>query len=127
MFDSDELKAKRYKAGEAMREGDDVKCKAERSASEQSGDSSPRSLRANSKPPEPPKQDYIHVRARRGQATDSHSLAERVSLAKLELCFSSFMLQGKVLIEFSVLCYLFVGNVSYDPKLGSTQFEELQI
>jgi hypothetical protein len=25
-----------------------------------------------------PKQDYIHVRARRGQATDSHSLAERV-------------------------------------------------
>lgn len=26
---------------------------------------------------EPPK-DYIHVRARRGQATDSHSLAERV-------------------------------------------------
>jgi hypothetical protein len=30
-------------------------------------------------PPEPPKQDYIHVRARRGQATDSHSLAERVT------------------------------------------------
>ncbi|XP_039800432.1 transcription factor BHLH094-like isoform X2 [Panicum virgatum] len=29
-------------------------------------------------PQEPPKQDYIHVRARRGQATDSHSLAERV-------------------------------------------------
>ncbi|KAK8552388.1 hypothetical protein V6N12_040984 [Hibiscus sabdariffa] len=28
-------------------------------------------------PAEPPKQDYIHVRARRGQATDSHSLAER--------------------------------------------------
>lgn len=33
----------------------------------------------NSKLPEAPK-DYIHVRARRGQATDSHSLAERVSL-----------------------------------------------
>lgn len=29
---------------------------------------------------EPPKHDYIHVRARRGQATDSHSLAERVSM-----------------------------------------------
>ena len=28
---------------------------------------------------QPPKQDYIHVRARRGQATDSHSLAERVN------------------------------------------------
>jgi hypothetical protein len=33
----------------------------------------------NPAPPEPLKQDYIHVRARRGQATDSHSLAERVS------------------------------------------------
>lgn len=31
----------------------------------------------NTKAPEPPK-DFIHVRARRGQATDSHSLAERV-------------------------------------------------
>jgi hypothetical protein len=28
-----------------------------------------------------PAKDYIHVRARRGQATDSHSLAERVSAA----------------------------------------------
>jgi len=30
-------------------------------------------------PCEAPKQEYIHVRARRGQATDSHSLAERVT------------------------------------------------
>ncbi|PKA57478.1 Transcription factor bHLH62 [Apostasia shenzhenica] len=35
-----------------------------------------------SKVPEPPK-DYIHVRARRGQATDSHSLAERVRREKI--------------------------------------------
>ncbi|KAK7407316.1 hypothetical protein VNO78_09126 [Psophocarpus tetragonolobus] len=36
------------------------------------------------KPPsEPPKQDYIHVRARRGQATDSHSLAERARREKI--------------------------------------------
>lgn len=35
------------------------------------------------KPTEPPKQDYIHVRARRGQATDSHSLAERVLFSYL--------------------------------------------
>lgn len=32
---------------------------------------------SGTKPTEPVK-DYIHVRARRGQATDSHSLAERV-------------------------------------------------
>jgi hypothetical protein len=30
-----------------------------------------------------PARDYIHVRARRGQATDSHSLAERVCRAQL--------------------------------------------
>lgn len=34
-------------------------------------------------PPDPPKQDYIHVRARRGQATDSHSLAERARREKI--------------------------------------------
>ncbi|KAE9607117.1 putative transcription factor bHLH family [Lupinus albus] len=35
-------------------------------------------------PPEPHvKQDYIHVRARRGQATDSHSLAERARREKI--------------------------------------------
>lgn len=38
------------------------------------------------KPPEPPK-DYIHVRARRGQATDSHSLAERVSILEFNISF----------------------------------------
>lgn len=36
----------------------------------------------NEKPAEPPK-DYIHVRARRGQATDAHSLAERVRREKI--------------------------------------------
>ncbi|KAL1162859.1 hypothetical protein V6Z11_A07G231300 [Gossypium hirsutum] len=36
----------------------------------------------NTKPLEPPK-DYIHVRARRGEATDSHSLAERVRREKI--------------------------------------------
>ncbi|XP_039032594.1 transcription factor bHLH62-like [Hibiscus syriacus] len=37
---------------------------------------------SNTRAPEPPK-DYIHVRARRGQATDSHSLAERVRREKI--------------------------------------------
>ncbi|CAN8268657.1 unnamed protein product [Cochlearia groenlandica] len=36
----------------------------------------------DAKPPEPLK-DYIHVRARRGQATDSHSLAERARREKI--------------------------------------------
>lgn len=42
----------------------------------------------DTKPPEPPK-DYIHVRARRGQATDSHSLAERVINSQHLLAFFS--------------------------------------
>lgn len=32
----------------------------------------------DNKTTEDPPKGYIHVRARRGQATDSHSLAERV-------------------------------------------------
>nr|ACN21632.1 putative basic helix-loop-helix protein BHLH7 [Lotus japonicus] len=38
---------------------------------------------SNSKENEDQKLDYIHVRARRGQATDSHSLAERVRREKI--------------------------------------------
>lgn len=37
---------------------------------------------------EPPKEEYIHVRARRGQATNSHSLAERVRYSYELSCFS---------------------------------------
>ena len=49
------------------------------------------------KPTEPPK-DYIHVRARRGQATDSHSLAERVSNAKQILPnFINYVLAKKII------------------------------
>ncbi|CAL4944930.1 unnamed protein product [Urochloa decumbens] len=42
-----------------------------------------KSVSKNPPAPEPPKQDYIHVRARRGQATDSHSLAERARREKI--------------------------------------------
>lgn len=43
----------------------------------------------------PLKTDYIHVRARRGQATDSHSLAERV--CDLSSSLSRFLLKFKLL------------------------------
>lgn len=69
-------------------EKDDAKAKAERSCSDNSGDSgSPRahkeSTGSHKNHKDLSKQDYIHVRARRGQATDSHSLAERVSFLPL--------------------------------------------
>ncbi|THG06955.1 hypothetical protein TEA_022870 [Camellia sinensis var. sinensis] len=60
-----------YKNGGSRDEYGDSKAEAEANSS--------KPVEQNTKPPEPPpKQDYIHVRARRGQATDSHSLAERV-------------------------------------------------
>ncbi|XP_059290000.1 transcription factor bHLH78-like [Lycium ferocissimum] len=45
-------------------------------------DEAEKGAKANQKISEPQK-DYIHVRARRGQATDSHSLAERVRREKI--------------------------------------------
>lgn len=48
---------------------------------------------------EPPK-DYIHVRARRGQATDRHSLAERVNSSAKSHCLLNqiklFVLQSSI-------------------------------
>ncbi|XP_004299622.1 PREDICTED: transcription factor bHLH79 isoform X1 [Fragaria vesca subsp. vesca] len=56
------------------------KSKAEVETSSEAGD---KRDEQSTKPSEPPKQDYIHVRARRGQATDSHSLAERARREKI--------------------------------------------
>ncbi|KAK4341505.1 hypothetical protein RND71_040006 [Anisodus tanguticus] len=68
--EKNESNAKRSKS----EENNDNKAKEEENAAADEKD--------NQKPPEPPK-DYIHVRARRGQATDAHSLAERVRREKI--------------------------------------------
>lgn len=71
--------AKRSKSNEGEKnENGQVKAEEESKGGANSNNGSDeKQNKSNSKPPEPPK-DYIHVRARRGQATDSHSLAERV-------------------------------------------------
>ncbi|XP_042521056.1 transcription factor bHLH78-like [Macadamia integrifolia] len=75
--------AKRSKPAEATaNEKDLTKAKEESPGGNNVGDGGQKQTKDNSKPPEPPK-DYIHVRARRGQATDSHSLAERVRREKI--------------------------------------------
>ncbi|XVF17915.1 hypothetical protein REPUB_Repub10bG0166000 [Reevesia pubescens] len=71
----------------------DDKCKDKRIKGEVEGESevktkystevSRNSSKENSKALDVQKPDYIHVRARRGQATDSHSLAERVRREKI--------------------------------------------
>lgn len=72
------------KAGKRSKQDEDGSSKNGMEKCDSKGDN-----KDDAKPPEAPK-DYIHVRARRGQATDSHSLAERVLLtpAKTDLLFS---------------------------------------
>ncbi|XP_022972887.1 transcription factor bHLH79-like [Cucurbita maxima] len=70
-------KGKRMKVVESRDENGDIKAEVESS----SGDGK-KAAEQSPKPSEPPK-DYIHVRARRGQATDSHSLAERARREKI--------------------------------------------
>ncbi|GAV70770.1 HLH domain-containing protein [Cephalotus follicularis] len=73
---------KRSKSSEGN-ENENGHFKAEEGANESDSNAGDeKQNKANAKPPEPPK-DYIHVRARRGQATDSHSLAERVRREKI--------------------------------------------
>ncbi|KAK7250480.1 hypothetical protein RIF29_32949 [Crotalaria pallida] len=68
---------KRLRALGNRNEGRDGKVEGEGSSGK------PAEQSINKPPPDPPKQDYIHVRARRGQATDSHSLAERARREKI--------------------------------------------
>ncbi|EPS69456.1 hypothetical protein M569_05311, partial [Genlisea aurea] len=63
--------------GQADEEKSEITMKADREASTNT------CCRETSKVSEVQKPDYIHVRARRGQATDSHSLAERARREKI--------------------------------------------
>lgn len=78
-FDTEKFKDKRHKIGDDSNEDESSK----KLESNDSDDSMHPSTKETSKPPETPKPDYIHVRARRGQATDSHSLAERIRREKI--------------------------------------------
>jgi hypothetical protein len=87
-LEQSESNGKRMKLVGSSDENDGSKAEVE--ASSVPGD---KPAEESTKPSEPPKQDYIHVRARRGQATDSHSLAERVILFSLhELAISNHCL-----------------------------------
>ncbi|KAL2503487.1 Transcription factor BPE [Abeliophyllum distichum] len=72
----------------ALNEGDNKRLKSVRSngnCESKAGveENSGKEAEQPTKLAEPPKQDYIHVLARRGQATDSHSLAERARREKI--------------------------------------------
>ncbi|KAH7550387.1 hypothetical protein JRO89_XS13G0182600 [Xanthoceras sorbifolium] len=71
-----DLNGKRMKVSDVQNENGGAKAEVEASSA-----AGGKPAEQSSKP-EPPK-DYIHVRARRGQATDSHSLAERARREKI--------------------------------------------
>lgn len=81
-------------SSECSKEQDEMKHKMEQSTS-----TNLRSKRAgkqakeNSNSGEPSKETYIHVRAKRGQATDSHSVAERVRLLNFSFDLEVLLLQ----------------------------------
>lgn len=76
----EETNAKRSKQNEGEgNENDPMKVEEESKGGASNSGEEKQNKGNTTKPPEPPK-DYIHVRARRGQATDSHSLAERVRI-----------------------------------------------
>ncbi|KAK4740167.1 hypothetical protein R3W88_003864 [Solanum pinnatisectum] len=84
----EETKDKKLK--ECIEEGDDSsKVTTEKKSNKRSANNSSNSMensdtsKEKSKLTDDKKLDYIHVRARRGQATDSHSLAERVRREKI--------------------------------------------
>lgn len=69
---------------ELSREQDEKKLKTEQvSGANLRGKQTGKQAKDNSQSGEDPKENYIHMRARRGQATNSHSLAERVRREKI--------------------------------------------
>ncbi|MCL7023927.1 hypothetical protein MKW94_023192 [Papaver nudicaule] len=70
-------------AGEAANEDSDSKQKDDQNPSPSAKGNKHGKDKDNSQTSDAPKEDYIHVRARRGQATNSHSLAERVRREKI--------------------------------------------
>ncbi|KAJ8767138.1 hypothetical protein K2173_013535 [Erythroxylum novogranatense] len=76
----DETREKRVKGSEEEKEESRIK---DKNISKSCRENSVETSKDNSKVTEVQKPDYIHVRARRGQATDSHSLAERVRREKI--------------------------------------------
>ncbi|XP_065847592.1 transcription factor bHLH74 isoform X2 [Euphorbia lathyris] len=71
-------------SSDVPKEQDEKKSRTEQNAASNSrGKQAAKQAKENSHSVEAPKENYIHVRARRGQATNSHSLAERVRREKI--------------------------------------------
>jgi hypothetical protein len=82
----EESNGKRCKSEDESNGAEDfAKGKAAQSSSENGGKKQGKD--STSKPPPELPKDCIHVRARRGEATDTHSLAERVQFLWISIAF----------------------------------------
>ncbi|XP_012080486.1 transcription factor bHLH49 isoform X2 [Jatropha curcas] len=68
---------------EAAKDNTEVQQKGDQNLNSASNKTAGKQGKQGSQASDPPKEEYIHVRARRGQATNSHSLAERVRREKI--------------------------------------------
>uniref|UniRef100_A0A0E0P2Q6 BHLH domain-containing protein n=2 Tax=Oryza TaxID=4527 RepID=A0A0E0P2Q6_ORYRU len=124
--DLTDSEAKRFKASKSDNSSLRTEAETDSRNASKSGDQNP-------PPPEPPKQDYIHVRARRGQATDSHSLAERARREKISERMK--ILQDLVpgCNKFGAQVYNTAPGLTFDPQTpreyaqGSTPSEWLHM
>ncbi|XP_030525136.1 transcription factor bHLH63-like [Rhodamnia argentea] len=79
----DDLKDKKLKGSTEEGESKTTEQTNDKSSNNNNRETSASTSKENSRVSEVQKPDYIHVRARRGQATDSHSLAERARREKI--------------------------------------------
>ncbi|KAI6677741.1 hypothetical protein NL676_038537 [Syzygium grande] len=79
----DDLKDKKFKGSTEEGESKITEQTNDKSSNNNNRETSASTSKENSRVSEVQKPDYIHVRARRGQATDSHSLAERARREKI--------------------------------------------
>ncbi|KAL6190216.1 hypothetical protein ACLB2K_036614 [Fragaria x ananassa] len=75
----DQTKTAAQQPGESTKDDTEMVQKGASTTNKTSG----KLVKQGSQTSDPPKEEYIHVRARRGQATNSHSLAERVRREKI--------------------------------------------
>ncbi|KAL7091174.1 hypothetical protein ACP275_12G089600 [Erythranthe tilingii] len=68
---------------ETVKETEEIKRTSDQNPSSAGKSGGKNGKQGGSQSSDPPKEDYIHIRARRGQATNSHSLAERVRREKI--------------------------------------------
>ncbi|KAI9118412.1 hypothetical protein K1719_010744 [Acacia pycnantha] len=82
--DGEALKGSSGKSSDGVKEQDDKKPKFDQiTSADLRGKQSGKQAKDNSQNGEAPQENFIHVRARRGQATNSHSLAERIRREKI--------------------------------------------